>query len=211
MLSLLRSDNSDVRTLPIIESPAVIGINKHVCCSNSPSIFFHHVSLPTFLSTVRNSIPYSRSNPIHIEPIATLVTMKFSTYALLAFAISAQAQRSELSSIRDEVSSAVGEASSAVDSARGSVTSAIESKTKEAASAASSITSNIDNIKSSLSTARGAASTSLRSALESASTALESAKASATETSTSKGAGSMPTAAIAMGAMMGGAAIFVHM
>ncbi|KAJ0126252.1 Uncharacterized protein HZ326_30644 [Fusarium oxysporum f. sp. albedinis] len=82
--------------------------------------------------------------------------------------------------------------------------------------AAASISSNIARISSEIQTAKGAASSSLHSALESASSALASAKASATasattSTSTSTAAGAMPTAAVAIGALMGGAAVLVNM
>ncbi|EMT62950.1 Vegetative incompatibility protein HET-E-1 [Fusarium odoratissimum] len=137
-----------------------------------------------------------------------------------------------VSSAKGAASSAAGKASSVVESVRGSISSAVESKTGNAAStatsteastsehintaAAASISSNIARISSDIQTAKGAVSSSLHSALESASSALASAKASATasattSTSTSKAAGAMTTAAVAIGALMGGAAVLVNM
>ncbi|KAF4490406.1 vegetative incompatibility het-e-1 [Fusarium agapanthi] len=120
----------------------------------------------------------------------------------------ASATVTDASTVTDSAETESETGSSTVDtSALGSVTSAL-------ASASSVIEDKIASLSSDLATATGTASEALESkinALESSAGAIESSAGAAASSATGDNAGAMPTAAVAMGALMGGAALFANM
>ncbi|KAL5613584.1 hypothetical protein FOVSG1_002647 [Fusarium oxysporum f. sp. vasinfectum] len=93
-------------------------------------------------------------------------------------------------------------------------TSALASVTSALASASSAIEDEIASLSSDLATATGTASEAIESKIAEATSragAIESSAGAAASSATGDNAGAMPTAAVAMGALMGGAALFANM
>ncbi|KAH7001894.1 hypothetical protein EDB80DRAFT_778210 [Ilyonectria destructans] len=158
--------------------------------------------------------------------------MKFSVVALTSI-LAAVTQAQNIDSIGDIASSVIADASTLVDGALSSVTESAGSEatsflatvTGETTTVGTSSASNTQSVDSSiipsdigslstiLQTASGSPTISVSSESDSASGGSETATSSGNvqSTSTGDGSGAMPTAAVAMGALMGGAAILANM